>query len=64
MDDLIPFDCKYVHHTDRGLCVNIGGQNVWLPISQIELEDVDQMEKGEEIEILVPCWLAEDNGIA
>ena len=50
------------HETDKAILVSLDGDKkkaVWLPRSQIEIED-----KGKGIhEITIPIWLAEEKGL-
>ena len=36
---------------------------VWLPLSQIEMEEVGKDEVGHEVEMEVPAWLMDDKGL-
>ena len=52
------------HRTDKAALVSDDGDRdnaVWLPFSQIELDD-DAMP-GQTVEIVVPEWLAADKGL-
>lgn len=57
------FNVTYLHHTDRAVCVDCDGEELWLPLSQIEIEDVDQLTRGEEVDVEVPIWLARAKGM-
>ena len=60
MSDFIEFNLKIKAKTDSAIMVeDFDGDNVWLPLSQIELED-DDFEVGDEQTIDVPEWLAFD----
>lgn len=56
----------YLHHTAKALLVESGGEEIWLPLSQVKVEDVDldDCTRGEDIDIEVPDWLALDKGLS
>jgi predicted RNA-binding protein (virulence factor B family) len=45
--------------TDMAILLDDGDVEVWLPLSQIESE-TDDYEKGDEITVFIPEWLAEE----
>jgi predicted RNA-binding protein (virulence factor B family) len=45
--------------TDLAILLDDGDHEVWLPLSQIESE-TDDYEKGDEIIVFIPEWLAEE----
>ena len=49
--------------TDRAICVreNEYGEDIWLPKTEVEYED--GVERGEEVEVEIPDWLAEEVGL-
>ncbi len=50
--------------TDAAICVNDGDRDIWLPLSQIESdEDLRTADEGDALELLVPEWLAKENGL-
>jgi hypothetical protein len=62
------YDGKYIYHTDDAiLFLPEGfeeGEEVWLPLSQIVYDgELDEMEKGDIINIEVKNWLAEQEGL-
>lgn len=55
----------YVAETDMAVCVDEGDENIWLPKSVVTVLDVPgnrcaKLEPGDEINILIPDWMAED----
>lgn len=46
--------------TDLAILVDVNDEKVWLPKSKIEYDDFDI---GEEIEIEIPEWLADEKGL-
>lgn len=53
--NLITLEVEILHETDKAILVETDfGEEVWLPLSQINL-------CGDEVEI--PEWLAEDKGL-
>ena len=48
------------HETDKAVLVNDGDEDIWLPKSKI---DYDEIEAGEECNFLIPEWLAVDKGL-
>lgn len=43
------------------LCI-IGSEEVWIPRSQLH-EDCSELDKGDEGDLIIPDWLAEQNDI-
>lgn len=61
---IVCFTCK----TDKAIGVKElpdADDIIWLPLSQIEIDDVelDSAEKGDDIEVNIPTWLAEEKGL-
>jgi len=50
--------------SDKAVLVTDTVTEAWLPKSQIEDWDDDEHAVGEECELVVPEWLAIDNGFA
>lgn len=50
---------EIVHQTDMAILFLIGGDEVWIPISQLKYEEVDERELTFEI----PEWLALEKGL-
>lgn len=67
MTDPEEFTVQYVTHTPDGILIEDLGQQEWLPRSQIEEEYQDSflesLERGEEIDITIPKWLAIEKGL-
>lgn len=62
-NDMLELDAEFLAQTDYAILVAVDGIEAWLPKSEIEWPDNDP-ERGDEIKISVPEWLAEDRGIA
>ncbi len=61
-DEATTFDAEFISETDLAILVDIDGDEVWLPKSQIEMSD-GSLDAGDLIEIDVPDWLAEEKGL-
>jgi len=57
---------KYVHHTQKALLVDIDGQEMWIPFSQIYEHDgnLDYIQKHTKINLVLSGWIAEQKGLA
>ena len=54
----------YVRQTEKGVLLNIEGEEVWLPKSQLTKISPDgPCKEGDTTEVEVPEWLAADKGI-
>jgi hypothetical protein len=51
--------------TAKALLVKVDDSDVWIPKSQILDcdKDVDDVEIGDVVEIIIPQWLAEEKGL-
>jgi len=51
--------------TDRALLVTDGNRECWLPKSKVDSDRpaIDDLKKGDEVELFVPQWLAEKEGL-
>jgi hypothetical protein len=45
---------------DRAILVEYEGEEEWIPKSLIEGDEYKGMEKGDELELDIPMWKAED----
>jgi hypothetical protein len=54
-------DLEFLHETDSAILVECDGEEVWLPLSQIEWDG--DAERGDTITVSMPEWLAEDKGL-
>lgn len=65
MPDVSIVDIEVIYHnqTERGVLVasDEDAEPVWLPKSQIEIEDVPL--RGQVMEVTLPQWLAEEKGL-
>lgn len=61
--DVVEFhDVLAVAETDKGLCVVIEDEEVWLPKSQID-DDSEVYRRGTEGTLIVSRWIAEKKGL-
>jgi len=56
---------KYVHHTEKALLVDIDGQEMWIPFSQIYEHDatLDYIQKHTKINLVISSWIAEQKDL-
>lgn len=55
-----------IYQTTRTTSVcfsDVGGTDYWFPIDKVEFDD-EGIERGDEVDVLIPVWLAEDRGLA
>lgn len=58
------FTGTFVRATERGVCLNIEGEDVWLPKSQItKISPEAPCQEGDTTEVEVPEWLAKEKGL-
>lgn len=62
-DEFESFVFEFVTETDGAILVEDGDGKYWLPKSQIDYDSGPEYEKGDEIEIDIPEWLAEEKGL-
>jgi hypothetical protein len=55
--------CEVRHKTGRAILIHDGVREAWIPYSQIEDPDPEEMEIGSHITLLIPTWLAKDKGL-
>ncbi len=65
MSEPFSFEGTLVHQTPKAVLVNNGEEDMWIPKSQVLDKDLDwdAYEKGDEIEFIIPEWLAEEKGL-
>lgn len=57
-------DARVLRETERGgLLVDCDGLEVWIPRSQVD-DKSEVWREGDEGELVIPLWLAEDRGLA
>jgi hypothetical protein len=66
--DLVDLEDMVLHHeTARAVLVSDepGGEKIWLPLSQIEVEQTGRKTKSRLplVTITIPQWLAEEKGL-
>jgi hypothetical protein len=59
------YGAKILVPTDRAVKVNVGGDEFWLPFSEIREPDSLEIRasRGEEIDLVIPVWLAKEKGL-
>lgn len=57
----IEVSVTFQRETDRAVLINDGDKDIWLPKSQIEIDDL--LEEGEPCKVLVAEWLAKEKGL-
>jgi hypothetical protein len=65
-DDLEAVDVSviFLGETDNAIRIEDAGENtVWLPKSQIEIQQDEEPVAGKTILVLLPRWLAEEKGL-
>lgn len=67
MSRVVDLQVMYQTRTDKAVCVN-GEKNlekdVWLPLDETEVfEDLDLAIRGDLINVTIPEWLAEREGL-
>jgi DNA-directed RNA polymerase subunit E'/Rpb7 len=55
------FDGILKHETPYAILVEIDNEDVWLPKSQIEYDE--NAEVDDDIEVIIPEWLADEKGL-
>lgn len=55
--------CQVRVITDRAILVHDGTREAWIPRSQIEDPDPDDLEIGQHITLLIPEWIAKEKGL-
>lgn len=53
--------CEIRRVTERAVLIHDGAREAWIPQSQIE--DPETFQVGENVEILMPEWLAHKQGL-
>ena len=63
--DLMDVAVLYQHRTLRAVCVRqtIDGEDLWFPLSQVEIYPADPMMRGEAITLTGPAALLKSKGI-
>lgn len=56
-----PFTVQLIRETEASILVDHGAGECWLPKSQIEYDD--DAEEGDYMEVEIPIWLAEKEGV-
>lgn len=64
-NEIVEITVIFKHETSQAILINDGDIEVWIPKSQIEnYDDLDEViEKGHEITIEIPEWLAIENDL-
>lgn len=60
-DDMITIHADILQVTDAAVLITCGGEEVWLPLSQIDFDG----ERGDmNVSISLPEWLADEKGLS
>lgn len=52
---------EFLHKSENAILVKDCEDSIWLPLSQIEIEDdLECLERGDFITVFIPDWLAEE----
>lgn len=63
-DEFAEVDVEIRVLTNKAVLVHDGDhREAWIPKSQIEDQDVDELEVGKHVTLLIPTWLAEKKGL-
>ncbi|MBI4145235.1 hypothetical protein HY493_03440 [Candidatus Woesearchaeota archaeon] len=63
-EDEFEVEGTIVRETDKALCLEIDGEKVWIPKSQIRDGLSGCEEEGEVVCLTIPFWLAEEKDLA
>lgn len=55
--------CEVKHKTDKAVLINDGTRDAWIPNSLIDDPDLETLEIGETVDLLIPEWLAKEKGL-
>jgi len=55
--------CEVHIKTDRAILIHDGAREAWIPRSQIEDPDPEDMAIGSHITLLIPTWLAQEKDL-
>lgn len=59
------YSLEFLHSSENAILVRDADDNdIWLPKSQIEIDDLENLERGEFVLISIPDWLAEEKDLA
>ena len=56
-------NCEIQHFTDKAVLVEYEGDEVWIPLSQVDSEKVLEHTVGDIVDIDIPEWLAIKKGL-
>lgn len=60
--EYITVEAECIHATDRAILVAIGGDEVWIPLSQVG-EDSEVLEPGDAGTLSITTWIAKKKGL-
>jgi hypothetical protein len=65
-ENVADYDLIYQTEKGGGLCVRreIDGEDIWLPLSQIEFDSGTLHKRNSVIKVIIPDWLAEKHDLA
>ena len=63
MSEKFEVEVEVIRETDKALLVSVEGEEIWIPISQIDDDsEVYNMETGPGT-LIIPMWLALEKGL-
>jgi len=61
--EYVEIACQVRFKTDRAVLIHDGAREAWIPHSQIEDPDPEDIEIGQHITLLIPEFLATEKGL-
>lgn len=56
-------DIKCIRSTDKAILVEVEGEEVWIPLSQVD-DDSEVYEEGDEGTLVITQWIADKLGLS
>lgn len=63
-DEDVEVEGIFLVETDAAVLLEIEGEEVWLPKSQVFAGLEGDEERGDDVIVTIPAWLAEKKGLA
>lgn len=60
---MVDIDCNLLRRTEKGMLIEYHQQEIWLPRSQIKVEQRYVTGNPNAITVSIPSWLAKDKNI-
>lgn len=61
--EYIELSVEFVHETEKAVLVDDAGSKVWIPKSLLDGWEDNARERGDVVEVSVPEWFAEKEGM-